>query len=416
MSGTSEPCPNAVHHSYRAPRGVGPVPMVDRRGPAMKRIACAAVLTLTFLVLAAASPAVPEAEAVLPPFAVQRTALYAPLMYQHADDVFGADVDVDGDLMAVGSYGEASDAGAVYAFRRVAGVWSDPVRIVHSEVAAGDQFGNAVSVDVTSGVERIVIGSPYHHTANPDAGAVYVYKWSGTAWVLEGADHITAMPQSPDDHFGASVAIDNGYIAVGCPEGDDAGTNEGEVWVYRWSSPNWLLDGVVTCPTGSTGHALGSSIDIDATGDLIIAAGAFQAGVDGWVNCGAVCTFDHDTGSWTHHDTLYAPPDRRADGAWFGYDVAISDRRIIVGAPGKSSGGADLAGEAYTYTMPMNLWTFEQTLTNPNPSIGDGYDISVAAEGRTFLVGSWYENGYRGVVYPYTRNAGVTTAWPGLSG
>lgn len=283
------------------------------------------------------------------------------------------------------------------------------MRIVPPDLGAGDRFGQSVSVDG----DRIAIGSPFHDTASPDVGAVYIYKWSGTAWVQE-TTHLVGY--TANDRFGSDVAIDNGYLAVEAPLDDDRATDAGAVHMYRWVSPaTWLLDGVVTDPIGSAGDELGSSVDIDATGDLIVVAGAPYADKDSFWNCGAISTFDRDEGSWTHHDTLWAPVGARQETAWFGWDVAISDRRILVGAPMKNAGGAALAGEAYTYTMPLVLWQPEQTLTNPNPSEGDQFGISVALDKNTFLVGAFYEDGYVGAVYPYTRWYGSTTAWPKLS-
>jgi hypothetical protein len=374
----------------------------------MRRALWGLVLVLA-LVLAPATRAL----AAMPPYAVQVTRLFAPLAFQHADDVFGKSVDIDGDVMVVGSPDDNAHAGAVYAFRRVAGVWSDPMRIVPGDLAAGDRFGQSVAVDG----DRIVVGSPYHDNgATVNVGAVYIYTWSGTAWTLENPHLLGA---NAEDILGVSVAIDsdsggNPYIAAGSPGDDDKGAESGSVKVYgKVPGSIWSLQSTLLDTLGSAGDQLGQSVDIDAS-EMIIVAGAPFIDLDGDLNCGGVRTFGYSTG-WHMDDNIYAPASERGTDDWFGWDVAISHRRLVVGAPMKDVGGVVDVGEAYTYIKPMDMWQYDRTMYNPNPSVGDSYGISVACEDRTVLVGAWYENGYIGTVYPYVLRYGAMTAWPSLT-
>lgn len=344
------------------------------------------------------------------PFAVQRMALYASLPNQQTDDHFGAAVAADGNVLVVGAPDDDASRGAIYISERVGSTWSDPVKVQAPGGLAGDEFGT--SVDVSNG--KVVAGAPYHDGAVADAGAAYVFVKTGSTWGLVGADHISQVPASANDHFGAAVAIDGDYIAVGCPGDDDKAADAGSVLVYYWTGSLWLLNSTQTCAIGAAGDRLGGSVDIDyvdAT-TLFVAAGAGGADHNAYLNCGAVTVFQKAT-SWSQ-DTLWAPDAALQEDAGFG-TVAISGRYLVVGAPFRDIGGVLDVGEAYTYRKPLNLWQYEQTLTNPAPVIGDQYGWSVACEDNTVLIGAIWDDGYVGSVYPYTSWYGTTTAWPKIT-
>src|SRR6478735_1625452 len=113
-------------------------------------------------------------------------------------DQFGVNVALVGDTLAVGAYGEASNAtgingdetddsrpqtGAVYVFTRVAGVWSQQAYVKASNTDAGDRFGEDVMLDG----DTLEIGARFEASnatgingdqsdnSAPNAGAVYVF-------------------------------------------------------------------------------------------------------------------------------------------------------------------------------------------------------------------------------------------------
>jgi hypothetical protein len=116
-----------------------------------------------------------------------------------ADKNFGGSVAIVGDIVAVGSRLEdsnatgingnqgnntAPDSGAVYLFTRSNGVWTQQAYLKASNADAGDQFGLSVAMSGNS----LVVGAD-HEASNaigvngnqadnsaPNSGAVYVFQ------------------------------------------------------------------------------------------------------------------------------------------------------------------------------------------------------------------------------------------------
>ena len=81
---------------------------------------------------------------------------------------FGDSVAIDGDTIAVGSVKANGGAGAVYLYHEEGGVWVE-TKVSASDGVAGDDFGNAVSVEGN----LLVVGAK---GAASDAGAAYVFE------------------------------------------------------------------------------------------------------------------------------------------------------------------------------------------------------------------------------------------------
>ncbi|KAL1508513.1 hypothetical protein AB1Y20_004614 [Prymnesium parvum] len=92
-----------------------------------------------------------------------------------------------------------------------------------------------------------------------DAGAVYVFKRSGTTWALEA--YVKATNAGSDDHFGYSVALDGDTLAVGayaegsCTTGvattaatDNDCSGSGAAYVFKRSGTTWALEAYVKAP------------------------------------------------------------------------------------------------------------------------------------------------------------------------
>ena len=74
-------------------------------------------------------------------------------------DQFGCSVAISGETVVVGAPFDdgagGSDQGSAYVFVRSGGVWSQQQKLLASDAAAGDQFGNSVAI---SG-ETVVVGA-----------------------------------------------------------------------------------------------------------------------------------------------------------------------------------------------------------------------------------------------------------------
>src|ERR1700722_10188048 len=103
--------------------------------------------------------------------------------------------------------------------------------------------------------------------------------------------------------------------------------------------------------------------------------------------------------------TLADPPAKDHD--YFGKSVAVSNKTIVVGAPGTKTN----AGAVYIYVNGTSGWPTTPTsvLTDPKATAGDDFGRSVAVSGKTIVVGGVDPSGRIGTAYIYTKEG---SSWP----
>ena len=175
-----------------------------------------------------------------------------------AQDFFGESVAVCGDVAVIGANENGSGPGSAYVFQfdPKSSQWIEQQKLLASDAQGGDQFGRAVAIDG----ERAVIGAWLHDDMGSSSGAAYVFGFdpdgSGT-WI----EQHKLLPQANawTQFFGFSVAIDGETTVIGA-DGEDQ--QRGAAYIYN-VAPN------CNCP-----H------DLDADGtvgvkDLLILLGSW---------------------------------------------------------------------------------------------------------------------------------------------
>jgi hypothetical protein len=187
---------------------------------------------------------------------------------------------------------------------------------------------------------------------SPNTGVVYVesVKFGEIQWVSPTTlNNPNAYSTRTDDEFGNAVAISSTYAIVGAYAEDDAGGSlSGKAYIYNPA-------------TGALLHTLNNP------------------------NAYSTSAFDY-----------------------FGYSVAISDTRAIVGAFFEDDAGGLDSGKAYIYNPATGALLF--TLNNPNPvgtSSGDNFGYSVAISSTYAIVGAYGEDGQSGKAYIYNATTGA---------
>jgi hypothetical protein len=170
-------------------------------------------------------------------------------------DEFGSSVAIDGDTLAVGSRLEdsdatgtegdqaddtAKDAGAVYVFVRSDGGWAQQAYLKASNTDNGDQFGTRVALSgdflAVSATGEASDGSSPDDDSLDDAGAVYLFRRTGTAWAQ--IDYFKAPEPRDLEFFGLDLVMNHETLAVGA-RGEGTGNdgaealNSGAVFVFR---------------------------------------------------------------------------------------------------------------------------------------------------------------------------------------
>jgi len=190
-------------------------------------------------------------------------------------------VNVRGDVALVGSRYDSqlgTTAGAVFVFRRYGEAWVFDQKLLASDGGAGDTFGWWLDFDG----EQIIVGAP---SPSGGPGAAYVFAPSGPIW--EQVAKLTSPSPHGGDNFGYYVAIRDRWAAVGARFGDAAGVNTGEVALFSKSQGQWaLLTSVI--PDGLDSGDEYSNVSL---GDEVMAIGALGDD-DAGENGGAVYVVD----------------------------------------------------------------------------------------------------------------------------
>jgi len=136
------------------------------------------------------------------------------------DDYFGRWVALAGSNALVGAPAANAFQGAVYAFNRSGGIWTQTQKLLAADGASGDFFGDAVAIDGTNAV----IGAPGATIGdNPFTGAAYLFEGSGASWTE--VSKLAPSDGTLGDEFGYSVALRGGdTVFAGAPHPTDDGT------------------------------------------------------------------------------------------------------------------------------------------------------------------------------------------------
>ncbi|HEY6565766.1 MAG TPA: PQQ-binding-like beta-propeller repeat protein, partial [Pirellulaceae bacterium] len=178
-----------------------------------------------------------------------------------------------------------------------------------------------------------------------------------------------------ESEFGYSVATDGNWIAVGAPGDDLQGApNVGRVHIYDRTSGNLVR--TISNPTIATGDGFGRSVAI--SGDTLV-VGCYLDDLSG-TDSGTVYLFNASTGALI--TTIANPTPTAFD--YFGYSVAVSGARIVVGAYLDDAQGED-AGVAYVFDAGTGA--LQRTLTSATAAAFDYFGAAVAISGDNVAVG-----------------------------
>ncbi|MGI8601672.1 MAG: hypothetical protein ACR2OZ_01600 [Verrucomicrobiales bacterium] len=355
-----------------------------------------------------------------------------------AGDAFGSSVAVSGDIVVIGARYEdsrafgvnhiaqndnnAADSGAAYVFVRSGTTWSQQAYLKASNTGEGDSFG---SVAVSG--ETVVIGAFAEDSSaigvNGDqsdnsaagAGGAYIFVRTETTWSQQA--YLKASNTGGGDFFGGSVAISDNTVVVGAyPEASNAtGVNgnqndnsalySGAAYVFVRNETTWSQQAYLKASNTEAYDFFGASVAV--SGDTVV-VGAYTedssaVGVNGSqsnnsaANSGAAYVFVRNGSTWEQQAYLKASNTEAGDS--FGYDVALSENTVVVGAISEASAttgvngqqsdnSAEVAGAAYVFVRSGTTWIQHSYLKASNTGAHDDFGRSVAIAGNTVIAGA----------------------------
>jgi hypothetical protein len=297
------------------------------------------------------------------------------------NDLFGYSVAISGSTAVVGAFGKSGNTGEAYVFVRSGTTWSQQARLIASDGATSDKFGNSVAISGST----VLVGA-HQHAAK---GAVYVFVRSGTIWTQQA--ELTAADGVSGDDFGYSVAISGSTALIGAPS---KSLSRGVAYVFLGSGTTWSQQAKLTAADRAQGDSFGSSMAISGSTAVV---GAFGAGL-----VGAAYVFVGSGTTWSQQAKLTASDSVLGD--YFGYSVAIYGSSAVMGAYNKNS----ITGAAYVFVRSGTTWSEQAKLTASDGVSGDSFGWSVAIYGSRAVVGSLNSNGSTGAAYVFVHSG---TTW-----
>ncbi len=138
---------------------------------------------------------------------------------------FGLEVQLQGDVAAIGAPWKDYNAGAVYVFRRKAGVWRQEEKMRSPWLGSHQDFGLTIALDG----QYLVTTDHGRDTAGNFGGAAYAYRYDGARWLPEPA--FQGSQTVPPGVFGYDVVVQGSTAVVGAWE-DLRPHSVGAVYVF----------------------------------------------------------------------------------------------------------------------------------------------------------------------------------------
>ena len=271
-----------------------------------------------------------------------------------AAGAFGYSVSVSEDegTVVVGAFMDdtpgGAGAGSAYVFVRSGTSWTEQQKLVPSDGAAGDSFGDSVSI---SG-DTVVVGAFSADTSRGvDAGSAYVFVRTGTRW--SEARNLTASNGAAGDQFGDSVSVSGDTVVVGAHLNDiPAGADGGSAYVFKRAGMTWTERQMLRASDGAAGDQFGYAVSV--SGDTV-AVGALLDDTPAGANAGSAYVFVRVGATWLQKRKLRAPDG--AAGDLFGYPVEVFGQTVVVGAYLDDVPGGVDAGSAHVFggVVPVEL-------------------------------------------------------------
>lgn len=239
-----------------------------------------------------------------------------------------------GERILVGAPGEEfmgdAEAGSVYVFDLVNGVWTESAWLHADTPSPGARFGAAVSLDG----DVLAVGAPHEDGTQLRQGGAYVFdRQPSTVWTQ--TDHFLSPSVGADEFFGISVALQGDRLVVG--ESDDAflGAQAGSAHLFTTDHVSWSLEASLLASNGQAGDRFGASVALDGNRILVGAPGSDAVAMD----AGAAIAYRYDTNGNMWVEDSVRPSETGQPGELFGGAVALRGTVGLVGGIGNDGLG-----------------------------------------------------------------------------
>lgn len=269
----------------------------------------------------------------------------------------------------------------------VAAAQPQPADTLHVPADSLLLFGWTVDADA----DRLLVGArelrPAGRSPGDPQGTAFIYRRMGTEWEVEGrlmADRLTNQ-----DCFSWSLDLQGDRAAVGA-ECEFTEGAVGAVYLYRFDGAEWVREAKLRpADAGETDPYVRFGMSV-ALGDGYLAVGGFAANPsnpdDG--SSGAVYIFEHDGGAWVHTATLINEDTDSQVNEWFSAALAASGDTLLVGAPGDDAPGVSNSGALYVFERAATQWIQREKLQATVPVAHAQFGQLLAFHGGDAVIGT----------------------------
>ncbi|MFT4928924.1 MAG: serine protease, partial [Phenylobacterium sp.] len=261
-------------------------------------------------------------------------------------DKFGSSISISGRTLVIGADNK-DDKGHVFVYYDSDndGDFTDEVvqSLLPAEIGGGYSFGNHVA----NTDDTIVVGA---RMGNMRRGAIYIYHDSDHDgdYSEETPQKLIASDSAYGDSFGESVDISGHTIVVGASGTEVHGDRSGSIYIYTDSNKDHdfsdALEQKISPDNGGIVHYYGFNVAIE---DNTIAVGAMGYND----NSGTVYVY-HDAnndGVYTDEVVQQIVNNDHTDSAGFGIAVTLNDNILVIGAHRDNPSNGAYKGSAFVY-------------------------------------------------------------------
>lgn len=248
-------------------------------------------------------------------------------------DIFGLDVAIDGAAALIGAFRDdgpkEEDTGSAYLFDLESGL------VIHRFAPAGLESNDRFGASVAMNDSFIAVSASLVQHSGFRYGSVYVFDRASGELVYE----ITAELGIGFSQFGSQIEIVGGLLLVTSPDDDENGDEAGAVFVFELSTGTLLRKIVERIP-----NRQGFAASISSDGRLL-AVGAIDGGEHVVCDC-RVVVFDLLTGE----QLLVIRHPQSEPHEFFGYPAVFGGSKLLVGSVRDDDNGVD-AGAVFVFDL-----------------------------------------------------------------
>lgn len=223
----------------------------------------------------------------------------------------------------------------------------------------------------------------------PGNNSVYVYTRTNDLWSF--FQKIEPDDAVGDSSFGYRVTVSGDYLAITAPYDNN---DQGAVYVY-YLSGTWQKVVKLTGNDSVASDEFGLSLDFE---DRTIIAGCYNSAGD---SKGAVYVFYRDSGTglssvWSQQDKLQ--PSELSSGDHLSYDLSYDNgsETLVVSSPDYYFD----SGVVFVYTRSAGVWTKSKVIDSPALMPGEYFGYHVSYYPGSIVVNSWGDG--NGKLYKYS--------------